>query len=217
MIIHSLLIFVFQVGYSNNDPKIIGGYYLQCVKELCHAPAKLRTDCGTENGIAAAIQALIHQDNSAHLYGKSTSNQRIEALWSKFRPSVQGWIDYFKVLCEQGIFSPGDIKQTYALRWSFHQLITNTIHSFMSYWNTHHITNVGIPDILFLTNRNCGIQPEIAFLTDAENHCLCETSITGDKDIDNYFQYVMEQLHVQLPSNKREALVLYQKLLEVMD
>lgn len=206
---------VFQIGHSNNDPKIIGRYYLQCVQDLCHAPAILRTDYGTENGIAAAIHSYFHQDESAHRYGKSTSNQRIEALWSKFRPSIQGWIDYFRMLSEQNDFSPGNLMHTYAIRWSYQKLLRHTVESFMTYWNTHHIANVGIPDILFHTRSNCGIHPDDAALIDAENYCSqTNSSITGDIDVDGYFQYLMDELQMPLPSNKMEAFTLYQRLLD---
>ncbi|TWW62510.1 hypothetical protein D4764_04G0011570 [Takifugu flavidus] len=56
------------------------------------ARRRLRTDCGTENGIMAAIQCTLrhhHRDHysgaSSHMYGSSTNNQRIESWWSIFR------------------------------------------------------------------------------------------------------------------------------------
>lgn len=81
-----------KCGSSNNDPGIIAGHYMQCVSEYGVLPMRLRTDCGTENGIMAAIHCALrseHMDEFAgalsHMYGTSTSNQRIESWWSYFR------------------------------------------------------------------------------------------------------------------------------------
>ena len=52
------------------------------------SPLKTRTDCGTENGIIAAMQCFFQsEDNapysgeSAHVFGTSTSNQRVQNWW----------------------------------------------------------------------------------------------------------------------------------------
>lgn len=78
-------------GSSNNDPRIIASYYMQCVSNF-GLPSCLRTDCGTENGTMVAIHCALraqHTDDFAgalsHMYGNSTANQRIESWWSFFR------------------------------------------------------------------------------------------------------------------------------------
>lgn len=43
---------------SNNSPDNIAKYYLSCVKEMNGCPVELVTDLGTENGLAASIQAF---------------------------------------------------------------------------------------------------------------------------------------------------------------
>lgn len=88
-------------GASNNNPDIIAHHYLQCATEFGVIPKLLRTDCGTENGTMAAIQCSlrsVHTDDlagaSSHMYGSSTTNQRIESWWSYFRKqrySLQSW------------------------------------------------------------------------------------------------------------------------------
>ncbi|KAF6732307.1 hypothetical protein FQA47_005362 [Oryzias melastigma] len=40
-----------KCGKSNNDPTIIAQMYMQCAAELGVIPMRLRTDCGTENGL----------------------------------------------------------------------------------------------------------------------------------------------------------------------
>ncbi|XP_066014599.1 uncharacterized protein [Pocillopora verrucosa] len=51
-----------------------------CGLEGC--PVKLKTDCGTENGVMAAMQCTFQQDVEAHKYGSSPMNQRIEGWGS---------------------------------------------------------------------------------------------------------------------------------------
>ena len=43
------------VTRSNNHPEIIANFYLNCVAELGGCPVKLRTACGTENDLMAAM------------------------------------------------------------------------------------------------------------------------------------------------------------------
>lgn len=70
---------------SNNLPEVTASYYLECVREHGFCPLQTRTDCGTENGIIAAMQCYFRsEDNapysgeSAHVFGTSTRNQRVE-------------------------------------------------------------------------------------------------------------------------------------------
>lgn len=81
-----------KCGRSNNDPRIIAQNYMQCIAEFGVFPMRLCTDCGTENGLMAALHCSlrsVHADEFAgaksHMYGTSTSNQRIESWWSYFR------------------------------------------------------------------------------------------------------------------------------------
>ncbi|KAI9529837.1 hypothetical protein NQZ68_008076 [Dissostichus eleginoides] len=100
-------------GSTNNDPGIIAQHYLQCVSEFGLLPARLRTDCGTENGTMAAINCTFrsqHTDDFAgalsHMYGTSTANLRIESWWSFFRKQrTQFWIELFSDLRERHLFN----------------------------------------------------------------------------------------------------------------
>ena len=90
-----------RVASSNNNPKFIASFFLNCVHEneglykiravvanykqthlLTGCPSILRTDAGTENSSLAYIQPVLrhnHSDEfakeSSHRYGKSTTNQ----------------------------------------------------------------------------------------------------------------------------------------------
>lgn len=83
-------------GASNNDPGVIAQNYLHCVSECAIIPMQLRTDCGTENGTENGTMAAIHcalrsshtdgfAGAASHVYGSSTTNQRIKSWWSYFR------------------------------------------------------------------------------------------------------------------------------------
>ncbi|KAI9516530.1 hypothetical protein NQZ68_016032 [Dissostichus eleginoides] len=65
-------------------------------------PMRLRTDCGTENGLMASVQCTLRHDHSdyyagdkSHMFGSSMSNQRIESWWSIFRKQRQTWLNVF--------------------------------------------------------------------------------------------------------------------------
>ncbi|XP_057185792.1 uncharacterized protein LOC130551842 [Triplophysa rosa] len=100
-------------GASNNNPEVIANHYLQCATEFGVIPKLLRTDCGTENGVMAAIHCILrsnHQDDLAgaasHVYGSSTTNQRIESWWSYFRKQrTQFWMDLLNDLKGRQLFN----------------------------------------------------------------------------------------------------------------
>ncbi len=81
-----------ECGPTNNNPTEIAHYFMSCVRNLGVIPMRLRTDCGTENGIMAVIQCTLRHHHgdyysgaSSHMYGSSTNNQRIESWWTIFR------------------------------------------------------------------------------------------------------------------------------------
>ena len=123
---------------TNNSSKVVASFFVEAL-EKWGAPQMLRTDCGTENNVCAAIQSTIHQPSNAHLYGSSVTNQRIKALWCKLKPAVAGWKQHFKKLHENHLYAPQDDNQLSAFRFSFMDLIQETLNGFMLYWNTHHV------------------------------------------------------------------------------
>lgn len=93
-----------QVYRTNNDPKIIGSYYMDAVEFTGGAPRVMRTDMGTENGLIEVLQTALVGDNSFR-YGKSTANQRIECFWSFLRKQcMQFWMDTFQSMRDDGLF-----------------------------------------------------------------------------------------------------------------
>ena len=99
---------------------------------------KLRTDCGTENGVMAAMQCTFQENEEAHKYGSSPANQRIEGWWAFYRRNRSGWwINFFKSLMEQEIFNPGDEIQMACLWFCFAQLLPDDLDKVKEHWNTH--------------------------------------------------------------------------------
>ena len=48
-----------RVTRSNNDPRVIVSFFVDCIREYEGCPTLLRTDRGTENGIMATLNTLI--------------------------------------------------------------------------------------------------------------------------------------------------------------
>ena len=67
-----------KVCRTNNDPKIPLSFYIQTEQHFKYFPSKVQADCGTENGILAALQCALVGSVDKHRYGSSPSNQRIE-------------------------------------------------------------------------------------------------------------------------------------------
>ena len=47
------------VDRTNNDPKVMAKYFVDCVEEVGGCPSLLRTDCGTENVVIAGVQSFL--------------------------------------------------------------------------------------------------------------------------------------------------------------
>ena len=78
--------------------------------------------------------------NSSFQYGKSVSNQRIEAWWSILkRDTLQTWINYFKDLRESGVYDDSDIIHVEASRFCFYASLQEDLDDMKEYWNNHKI------------------------------------------------------------------------------
>ncbi|KAH3692664.1 hypothetical protein DPMN_193818 [Dreissena polymorpha] len=74
-----------NVYHTNNNPRVIGGYYLEAVKIKGGCPRFVRGDYGTENGHVRNFQTFFRRDSPDHdrsyIDRASTANQRIESWW----------------------------------------------------------------------------------------------------------------------------------------
>jgi len=156
-----------RCSYTNHAPGVIGSYFIDRSNAVGGFPRTLRTDCGTENVLIAAIQEWATGISGSHVYGTSPANQCIESWWSFFRRGhSQGWIDVFESMVASGVFQPGHVKQTDCLRFCFMHLVQQDLDKVMREWNRHRIRPTrgarcpaGIPDQLYFlppaSYQNC--------------------------------------------------------------
>ena len=101
-----------NVYKNSNDPRVIGGYYMETVKSFSGCPRVVRTDLGTENTRVRDIQGFLRRNgddgmagDNAFTQGASTSNQRIEQWWGFLRREcAEYWIDLFNKMEIDGKF-----------------------------------------------------------------------------------------------------------------
>lgn len=105
-----------NVYTTNNDPRIIGGYFLQTVKKMGGTAFMIRGDFGTENVLIKKMQFWFRRHGNArlsYLEGASTQNQRIECWWGYLRRQhIQHWMDIFRNLQDNGEFSANDLDKS---------------------------------------------------------------------------------------------------------
>lgn len=202
------LLFPFQVLNSNNDPANIGRLFVDAVN-VFGAPRLLRSDCGSENGVAAGMMAYIHQCSSSHMYGKSTSNQRIEALWSKLRSTVIPWMEFLHSLIIDNILKPAYPMHMELSRYCFGDLLQKTLDEFMEFTNNHHIRKssecpAGKPNVLYLCQPTYGVVIPQAMQIELERKCTSSYSLV-EPTMKGYFDYVRSTVGLELPTTKAQA------------
>jgi len=112
--------------------------YLSVVTENGGCHRKVRSDCGTENGLLAAAQRYFMADIESHIYGSSPHNQRREAWWSFYQWSkATWWINFLKDLMEQSAFTPGHDLQMECLWFCFSSPIKRDLNIVKDHWYTH--------------------------------------------------------------------------------
>jgi hypothetical protein len=206
-----------EAGPSNNDPKITSKYFLDCVRQLGGAPKFVRTDRGTENIYIAGIQRFLRRNcadvidgGECFLYGKSVSNQRIEAWWSFLRKSYSSWwMNVFKDMRDSGTFDDSDPVQAECLRFSFMRLIQNELNNVAKCWNLHRIRRSsnteslpGKPDVLYhlpeqFGRRNCIKDIDVNDLDIAEEYAEQRPAMGCDESFAELASMIMEDPIIQ--------------------
>ena len=134
-----------EIVNSNNDPFVTA--CLNFISELEAIPRRIRTDCGTENCVLAAIQCYFpreHTDEVAEdkedIYESSHSNQQIEAWWSCLRRNCSSFIiNFFKEMVKSGEYNSDDKLEKECAKFCFTGVIKKELNRFKSQWNTHYI------------------------------------------------------------------------------
>ena len=208
----------------NHAAGLIANYFMACVNEVGGYPSQVRTDWGTENVILAAIQSAAIQSPTAHIYGTSPGNQRIESWWSFFRRShCQWWIELFQSFIDMDAFHPGHVRETDLMRFCFMQCFQTHLNDVRRQWNTHRIRPsryarcpAGVPESLYrfpvhtavdcLHRMPTTLSPAIA--ENLESHHTCQDDMFGQ-----YLYYLCTVNNFEAPANVEEAKLLYFKLL----
>jgi hypothetical protein len=224
-----------ELSRSNNKPEVPAKFFLECVREHSGCPMLLRTDCGTENGIMAAIQAYFRQHgndefagSNSHKYGTSPSNQRIKAWWSYYRRGRSSWwIDFFKEMAATEVLDIGSEFHLECLWFCFESLLQNDLDKVKNHCNTHRIlrskygTVPSEPDILFfLPQRSGAVECKVPVTNEQtaamENHA--QIQVIDEMNIyQEYFYYVMDNEALPYPSDHVEAHDLFEYLIAVGD
>ena len=131
-------------------------FFLETIKECGFEPKLVQTDCETENGITVVIQSKLQNDVSAHRYGSSPSNQRIENWWSHNKRQFMSWvIDIFKGLVFNGTLETGNATHMECVWLVFIKFLQYQLDEVRFEGNTHYIlrsrhdTVPGLLDVLF--------------------------------------------------------------------
>jgi len=205
---------------TNHHPGVICSYFLDCVENFGGYPDKLRTDCGTENVIIAALQKFT---GGRHTYGTSPGNQRIEAWWSFYRRHhSQWWVDLFEALVASDAFHPGNVAEVDCLRFCFMKTIQDHLNDVRRQWNVHRIRPsagatcpAGIPDELFYlpslpaTNR---MRTAVPALPAEIQQQVEQPRICADSNFEAYLHYLCAFHNLVAPHDAESATRLYLSL-----
>ena len=227
-----------RVAHSNNDPKVVSSFYASCVKEIKGVPRILRGYRGTENVYVAGLQRFFRRNctdsmagDKSFLYGRSVSNQRIEAWWSFLRKSDTGWwIRFFKDLNDTGHLDNSNQIQLDCIKFCFTGLIQEELTRIARHWNLRRIRPCanteslsGRPDVLyFLPQLNDTSDYKVAVSSDelsiAEEICCDYVPETGcSAEFEELANLIMEDEGLQFPTTPDEGLILYFTLLQCID
>lgn len=227
-----------EVASSNNDPRIVAQYYLDCVQQLGGTARIVRGDRGTENGNVAAIQRFFRRSadddfagDKSFMFGKSTSNQRIEAWWGRLRKGcAEWWIQFFKDLRDSGLYSDDDVIQRQCLQFCFMDVIQTELHRVAQEWNLHRIRPSihaecpsGKPDVLYFVPESVAAQ-DYSNPVDMDEIEIAEDMFAErpqEKGCSPHFRELAELIQedegLERPTSAEEALQLYFDLLDHID
>ena len=223
-----------QACLSNNDPWVIAGCYLKYIRLHGRTATIVRGDRGTENVFVARIQRHLRENHSdsfagekSFLYGRSVSNQRIEAWWSFLRKTeTNWWMNFLKDLREQGIYSDVDPVQVECLKFAFMPVIKDELDRVTMHWNLHKIrpssndeSPSGRPDVLYFLPELNGKSSrgqyvnmdEIEEIQEMSNHHVNRFDARS-VDFAELASLIMEDERLSMPHTAHEALDLYMSL-----
>ena len=180
--------------HSNNDPVVIGRLFLNCVIENSGCPARVRSDCGSENVLVASIQSYLRRSHtdifsgtSSFIYGTSHGNQRIEGWWSFYRRNRSSFIiNFFKDMVSSGAYNAANTLQVSCVRYCFGNLLQNDLDEVVEHWNSHFIRKSGNETI-------SGRPDELFYFPDSGDNQLKEFEESDLNEMDHYIDNAEEE------------------------
>ncbi|KAJ0060283.1 hypothetical protein NL108_007790 [Boleophthalmus pectinirostris] len=223
-----------RAAYTNNDPRVIGGYFVETIELLGGCPRLVRTDMGTENVIIRDIQRYLRSDDQddragegSYITGASTTNQRIESWWGIMRKEgIESWIAMLAELKDEGLFR-GDYLDKSLSQFCFMPIIQELLNDIRDVWNAHRIrptnnANVpsGVPGIMYtaphLWNAEECVVPLSKDLGPCKEKCIFLSSIPCDMDVFDLCTITMAESGLQFPNTMPESLELYFQLRDTL-
>lgn len=230
-----------EVTTTNNDPSVVARYFVDCIRQVGGTARVVRADNGTENTYIAAIQRFLRHSLNDSLageksfrYGKSVSNQRIEAWWSQLRRGLTDWwIVYFKELRESGLYCDVNPIHVECLKFCYMDLIRDSLHQKAQLWNSHRIrpnsnqdSPAGRPDILYflpdqLDTRDFKTEvPEDSIDLQVCETLLCTThahELNCSPEFSQLANIIMNENGLQMPKCHEDAKLLYLMLTDEIE
>lgn len=229
-----------EVDTTNNNPRIIAKYFLDCVRQATRTAQIVRADRGTENVYVAGIQRFFRRDgvdgfagNNSFIYGKSVSNQRIEAWWSQLRKGcAEWWINHFKDLRDSGLYCDADVTNVECLKFCYMPVLQNELQRVARLWNSHRIrpsTNQesppGKPDVLYFLSsaanddvEDCKKRVNLAEIDIAEEVCCADMPQSEPRDqFCHLATIIMNEKGLTQPQTPAAAQELYIELLSEIE
>ena len=197
----------------------------------------VRADSGTENSRVAAIQRFPRNNwddsfraEKSFIYGRSVSNQRIEAWWFQLRRGCTDWcIKYFKELQESGCCCDSNVVHVECLRFCYMDILRGELYRAARLWNNHrirpsvnHESPGGRPDLLFSLPEVSGtrefmievdkvdipVSQQLVCDSNSDKLLNCKPEFSGLANI------IMHEKHWLMPSSPDEAKGLYGALID---
>ena len=223
-----------DVATTNNDPGVVAKYFLGYIRSVGGVPRILRGDNGTENVTMAAIQRFFRREaadafagDKSFMYGRSVSNQRIEAWWGQLRRGcADWWIEYFKNMRDIGLYCDSDLIHVECLRFCYMHILQDELQRAARLWNLHRIrpssnpeSPPGRPDMLYFLPEITSTEDYITTLdmddVEIADEMCCPRDLPSPcspafKDLADL---IMVDKGLQMPRNPEEAKSLYLELL----
>ena len=220
-----------KVSKSSKNPGYVARYFVDYVRNLNGVPKRIRADRGVENSRVAGLQRyfrMLHDDADSgmrsFLFGKSTSNQRIEAWWSFLRRSLLNWwMNYSKDMRDQALFDDSNDLHVECLRFCFYSILQDELYETVENWNHHRIrpsrmaeSPHGRPDVLYFLPQNQGQdvrdykQPVAAHDLDLTDQIYCENTpmFCCTNDFAELAFILMDEHNLEMPRSANEAEIL---------